>query len=144
MRAAWASPGQGVTRTLIAGPVLLDEIDIKTETDTHEAEIRTKGPTDAYVQINRVAPGGYSGWHSHPGPVFVLVKTGIATRYDAADPTRTPMIYPTGTVFVEGGANDRHNLRNEQDTDLEVIVVFLVPSGGPTRIEEPQPPSYPF
>ena len=90
LRVAWATPGQGVTRTLIAGPVQLGEIDIKTQTDTHKAKIDTKGQTDAYVQINRVAPGGYSGWHSHPGPVSVLVKTGIATRYDAADPTRTP------------------------------------------------------
>ena len=37
---------------------------------THDAS------TDAYVVDNKIAPGGTTGWHSHPGPslIFVVVR----------------------------------------------------------------------
>ena len=36
---AYATPGHGVFGTLLAGPVVLGEIDTKSETDTHELEL---------------------------------------------------------------------------------------------------------
>jgi quercetin dioxygenase-like cupin family protein len=43
------------------------------------AGIRTRGASDLYVLQNTIAPGGTFGWHSHPGPSLVIVKSGTAT-----------------------------------------------------------------
>lgn len=37
---------------------------------------------DIATQIVTFQPGGYSGWHSHGGPVIIAVKTGTLTEYD--------------------------------------------------------------
>jgi len=138
LRAARATPDEGVTRTLIAGPVVLDEIDIHSESLTYGVKIKTKGLSDAFVQHNKIAPGGHSGWHSHPGPVFVLVTAGTATRYDASDPDLTPQVYPAGTGFVED-PGVAHIVGNAGTTDLELVAIFLVPKGEPRRNDEPAP-----
>ena len=31
---------------------------------------------DVATQIVTFQPGGFSGWHTHPGPVFFTVRTG--------------------------------------------------------------------
>jgi quercetin dioxygenase-like cupin family protein len=105
--------------------------------------IKTRGLSDEYVRNLIIEPGGDTGWHSHPGPVFALVTAGAGSFYEAADPTFTPTIIPAGTGFVEAGG-DVHILRNEGLSDLEVTVLFLVPHGAPTRIDEPAPPGAPF
>jgi quercetin dioxygenase-like cupin family protein len=142
-RVARATPPKGLTQTHIAGPVVMDEMQAVNETPEHGVIIKTRGLSDAYVVQNRIAPGGDTGWHSHPGPVFVLVTAGTASAYQANDPTRTPAIYPAGTGFLDG-VDDTHIVRNEGDTDLVLTAVFLVPLGSPPRIDEPQPPNYPF
>jgi quercetin dioxygenase-like cupin family protein len=134
---AWASPGQGTTATAISGPVVLDSVDTRSETDTHEIELKTKGKSDVYVTRIKVVPGGYSGWHSHPGPSIISVRTGTATFYQADD-LGTRHEYPTGAGFVED-ANRVHLLTNEGSVDLEIIVMQIVPLGAPRRIEAPVP-----
>lgn len=142
-RLTWATPPSGFVGTPLAGPIVMDEIDVKYETDEHEIEIKTKGLSDAYAVHNRYAPGGQTGWHSHPGVFFVLITKGVASDYSADDPTHTPQVYRAGTGFVEEGGYV-HNLRNEGDEDLELVAFFLVPFGAPRRIDQPQPPDYPF
>lgn len=134
---AWATPGQGGTFTPLAGPTVFDEISTKSETDGHEVEFKTKGLSDVFVTHIRMVPGGYGGWHSHPGPSIISVKSGVATFYQADDP-QTPHRYPAGTGFVED-AGLVHDLRNEGDTDLEIVVLQIVPLGAPRRIDHPDP-----
>jgi quercetin dioxygenase-like cupin family protein len=136
-RIGWGSPGTGVTGHTIAGPIVLDDIDLKGETDSYEIEMKVRGLSDAYVAHRKIAPGGHSGWHSHPGPVFVLVKSGTVTRY-FPDPTRPPEVYPAGTGFVEE-LGEADLVANDGETDVEFIAVFLVPLGAPPRTEEPAP-----
>jgi quercetin dioxygenase-like cupin family protein len=143
LQVAWATPPKGVTNTPIAGPVVLDDIDVVQQAPNYGAMIKTRGLSDAYVKHLTIAPGGDTGWHSHPGPVFVLVTAGTGTFYCVCDPTFTPEVYPAGTGFVEE-AHMVHILRNEDDTNLEVTVLFLVPHGAPPRIDEPAPPGAPF
>jgi quercetin dioxygenase-like cupin family protein len=95
------------------------------------------GESDTYVQDFTIAPGGYSGWHSHPGQSFVMVRSGTASFYQAADPA-TPQVYPAGTGFVEE-PGVVHNAVNEGDTDLELFDFFLLRKGAPRRIDEPAP-----
>jgi quercetin dioxygenase-like cupin family protein len=135
---AWATPPRGLTATNLVGPVLFDEIDTKAETDDWEIELKTKGFSDVYVTHLKVAPGGHGGWHSHPGPSIIAVRSGTATFYDDCDDAATPHVYPAGTGFVED-AGCVHILVNEEDIDLEVIVLQLVPFGAPRRIDESAP-----
>ena len=67
------------------------------------ASIKTTKASDIHVLRNRIAPGGSFGWHSHPGPSFVIVKAGEATVYMGADPTCTPRRIPAGSGFVDKG-----------------------------------------
>ena len=135
LRLAWATNGSGVGSTTVAGPVLLDEMDVKGETDTEEVELKTKGMWTARVVHFHIAAGGHTGWHSHPGPVFVMVKSGILTLEQSDGSFAT---YPAGTGFVEDP--DRvHIARNEEDVDLELDAFILIPLGAPVRVDEPAP-----
>jgi quercetin dioxygenase-like cupin family protein len=135
LKVARATPPQGVTNTLLAGPVAFDDIDAVVHTDDFKARIKTKGPADGYAAHLTIAPGGNTGWHSHPGLVFVLVRTGAVTLYD---PDGNPTVYPAGTGFVEEPGHV-HIAVNEGRTDLELVVFFLSPKGAGTRIDEPAP-----
>ena len=134
---AWATPASGVVTTILTGPVTLDEIDLKSNTDAHKAMIKTWGASDVYVVQNVIVPGGQTGWHSHPGISFVTVKSGTATEYHGDDPS-TPNVYPAGTGFVEE-AGGVHVIRNEGTANLELIAFQIIPFGAVRRIDEPAP-----
>ena len=137
LNASWASPGHGITSTALSGPAVLEAIDTRSETDGHEVEIKTKGASDIYVTHIRVIPGGFSGWHWHPGPSIISVKAGTATFYQADDP-KTAYVYPKGTGFVED-AGRVHILKNEGTVDLEIVVMQIVPYGAARRVEATAP-----
>jgi quercetin dioxygenase-like cupin family protein len=107
------------------------------------AELEINGATDFVQQDAMLAPGGFSGWHSHPGVVLVTIKSGTATEYSADDPTCSPIVHPTGSAWVESPTH-RHFLVNNGSTNLEILATYLLPKGSPTRVEEPQPSQCPF
>ena len=107
-----------------------------------KARLNTKGDSDLYVLQNTIAPGGTFGWHSHPGPSLVIVKSGTATFYLADDPSCAPVVVQAGTGFVDSGS-DIHVVRNEGSVDLVTVVVSLVPAGFARRIEQPAPANCP-
>ena len=137
-----ATPPSGVTSTVFAVGQF-DEIQAKTLSDTWQARISTKGETDVHVLENRIVPGGSFGWHSHPGPSLVTVKTGALTLYRGDDPDCTPQAVAAGSGFVDEGG-DVHLVRNEGSIDTVVYVTSLVPRGAARRIDEPSPGYCPF
>jgi quercetin dioxygenase-like cupin family protein len=114
------------------------DIDPGTPTKFWRARIKTKRASDLYVLQNTIPPGKTFGWHSHPGPSLVIVKSGTASVYLAADPTCRPHVVPAGSGFVDQG-HDVHVVRNEGSVDLVTVVVSLVPAGFARRIDEPSP-----
>lgn len=72
--------------------------------NSDRVKFQTKGPTDVRVQKIVVGPGGFSGWHHHPGIVIVAVQSGSITftHSDCSSKTYGPGL-PNGAVFVEGG-----------------------------------------
>jgi quercetin dioxygenase-like cupin family protein len=116
------------------------DINPGTPTQFWRARIKTKRSSDLYVLQNTIPPGKTFGWHSHPGPSLVIVKSGTATFYLAADPTCTPHVVPAGAGFVDQG-HDVHVVRNEGRVDLVTVVVSLVPAGFTRRIDVPSPGS---
>lgn len=144
-------PSKVVTTTFGVGR--FNDIDSTTKTDINpgaatdfwQARISTKGASDLYVLQNTIAPGGTFGWHSHPGPSLVIVKSGTATFYMADDPTCTPSVVSadsTNNTFLDNG-HDTHVVRNEGSVDLVTVVVSLVPAGFGRRIDEPAPANCP-
>ena len=93
------------------------------------------------TQVVTFQPGGYSGWHSHPGPVFFTVRTGTLTVYEGDDPTCKPTVFFAGTGAVEAGTNTHnHMVRNETGSIAEAVVTYLVPVGAnPLRTDLPNP-----
>ena len=136
-RFAWATPSSGLSTTILTGPVMLGDLDLKSKSAVHDVKIKTNGASDVYIVHNRIVPGGHTGWHSHPGISFVTIKSGTATFYQGDD-LNTPLVYPAGTGFVEE-AGHVHIGRNEGTTDLEIVVLQLVPFGAPRRIDASAP-----
>jgi quercetin dioxygenase-like cupin family protein len=96
---------------------------------------KTKGPSDLYVQSNVWAPGGTSGWHTHPGHSLIIVTAGTVTAYEGDDPSCTPHVYKAGAGFVDPGGDHVHNLRNEDTVEARTITVQLIPANAVRRID---------
>jgi quercetin dioxygenase-like cupin family protein len=137
-----ATPPTGVTPT-IYGIGQFGAIKTKGRIGTWSASIKTTRATDIHVLSNTIAPGGSFGWHSHPGPSFVIVKSGTATVYFGADRTCTPHRFQAGSGFVDKGL-DVHLVRNEGTEDLVTVVVSFVRRGAERRIDQPNPGHCPF
>jgi hypothetical protein len=105
---------------------------------------KTKGPSDLFVQSNVWAPGGYTGWHTHPGHSLIIVTAGTITAYDGDDASCTPKTYTVGMGFVDPGGDHIHNLRNEGGVEARTVAVQLIPAGATRRIDAPAPGTCPF
>jgi len=69
----------------------------------------------AYQQLT-IPPGGYTGWHTHPGPTFVAVAGGEGTLYHGI--TGCPSHkYSVGAGFMQP-QTEVHNMRNEGTAPL--------------------------
>jgi quercetin dioxygenase-like cupin family protein len=141
-----ATPGLGVVSTVF-GVGQFDGINARTLTDVDadpdvtdfwQARITTKGATDVHILENRIAPGGTFGWHSHPGPSLVVVKSGALTLYVADGASCTSRVVQAGSGFVDNGG-DIHVVRNEGGVEAVVYVASLVPHGFQRRIDQPAP-----
>jgi hypothetical protein len=110
--------------------------------------IQTKGASDLYVQQNTWDPsvcGGCipgTGWHTHPGPSFIIVTQGSVTVYDGDDPACTPQVFTANTAnnaFVDPGGGHVHLIRNETGSAAKTIAVQLIPAGADRRQDSPDP-----
>jgi quercetin dioxygenase-like cupin family protein len=134
--------GVGFTSTPI-GRGNLGTFHVKSKAAGYDVDLKSKDNTDIAVANVTITPGGHSGWHSHPGPVIVVVKTGTVTFYHGNDPTCTGTVHPAGTVFIEEGG-DVGIARNEGAVEVNNVVSFFVPAGSPTRIDAANPGNCPF
>ena len=96
---------------------------------------KTKGPSDLFVQNNVWAPGGTSGWHTHPGHSLIIVTAGTVTAYEGDDPSCTPHVYTVGMGLVDEGGDHVHVIRNEGSVEARTVAVQLIPAGATRRID---------
>jgi quercetin dioxygenase-like cupin family protein len=137
-----ATPPSRVTPTYF-GIGKLGSFDTNGRIGAWSAKMNIKGASDLHVLSNTIAPGGQFGWHSHPGPSFVIVKSGTATVYMGADPKCRPHRFRAGSVFVDKGLAV-HIVRNVGTVNLVTVVVSFVPRGAARRIDEADPGTCPF
>lgn len=103
-------------------------------------KLKTKGSIDIAHQTITLQPGGHTGWHSHPGPVLVAVKSGTFTLYNGDDADCRPHVFTAGQAFVDHGGGHVHIGRNESSAIVELSVTYLLPVGaGPRTDVSPAP-----
>lgn len=128
---AAATPPSGVSRNGLAKGTIPDSI-----------SIQTSSPSDFYVDVVTVQPGGYSGWHTHPGAEVSTVKSGTVTLFDGRDPECKPRTVAAGGGFyIPGGMV--HAARNDGTAPAEIYVTYILPAGKPPRVESEKPAKCP-
>lgn len=125
---AWAQPAMGVGAMVLARGTYEA---FKVETEVVDFEAKARSPLDIVVRQHEYVPGGTTGWHSHPGPVFITVTVGQLTFYEVDDPTCTPKIVNAGEGYVDTGRG--HIARNESGLPATDVSVILAPVGQPFR-----------
>lgn len=131
---------QQIVATASFGPLRLDAVQFP---PYWRARLRTHGISDVYVVDTVFSPGDSTGWHSHPGPSLVIVKTGTVTNYEADGSTCTSHTYTAGQGFVDAGGSDEHMVRDDTTAPAELIAVQILPGGSQRRIDEPAPANCP-
>jgi len=130
---AAASPPVGVTPTVLSRGTY-DAFKVKTEHDSLvDFEAKAKSPFDIVVRQHDYVPGASTGWHTHPGPIFITVVQGTLTFYDYDDPTCTPIVVSAGQGYVDDGHG--HIGLNPSGQPARDVSVILAPVGLPFRAE---------
>ncbi len=143
--AAALTPGRLVSGVILARASFADQTDIKFKIKGQGQEvINVNNAGDTVMQKIVILPGGHTGWHSHPGPVVVLIGSGEMSFYDSEDPTCTARTYSAGQAFVDSGQGHVHIARNEGSVPLELYVTYFdvtpgVPAPAAFRIDAPNP-----
>lgn len=130
-----ATPGAGATSAILSRGTL--EAGVKVYTP--QLKLATRDEIDVVTQTITITPGGHTGWHSHPGPVFVTIAAGTMTFYDGDDPSCARTTYETGDSFVDRGGGHVHIARNEGTTDLVLYATYLLPVGAGLRTDVADP-----
>ena len=127
---AMAEPPKGVT-PIVIGRATFDAFDL--QSDPLALSAKAKDPVDIIVRTHDYAPGSSTGWHSHPGPIFIQVIEGQVTFYERDDPTCTPKVVSKGQGYVDTGKG--HIGRNESGAPAKDVAVIFAPVGKPFRAE---------
>ena len=140
--AALATPGFNIISAPVHARGTTDgRIDVSSEAGI---KLRTRRAIDVATQQIVIGPGGHTGWHSHPGPVLVTVKSGALRVIYADDCTGLGTVYDAGDTFVDRGDETVHIARNGSATaNVELWATYLVPGAPGTglRIDEADPGS---
>ena len=140
----WATTGSGTNSTLIGRATFDEALKVKRAGPDHwRVEVKATPAVDVAVQKIVFQPGGHSGWHSHPGPVFISVVEGTMTFYESDDPDCDPIVRHAGEGYLDVGDHP-HIARNESSDPATNVVTYLVPPGAGLRIDEPNPGNCPF
>jgi hypothetical protein len=142
--AALATPGLGILAAPVQargtispneGPNLV----VNSKSGVH---LKALGSTDLVTQQIRIGPGGHTGWHSHPGPVLVTVKSGSIQLFYASDTACEGIVYEAGDSFVDRGDEVVHIARANPFDGVELWATYFVPGGDPNapfRLDAPDP-----
>ena len=146
----WANPAVGVHRTLIGRGtynrflVNTDQGQTLNPTDPTvkpfqyiakaQALDKTDPAIDVEVDTHLYDPLGSSGWHKHPGPVYITVTSGQITFYEFDDPTCSPHVFSKGQGFVDFG-NGHIGINHDPANSASDVTVAITSVGGVFRTE---------
>lgn len=94
----------------------------------------TNGPSNFIVQDVAFSPGGYTGWHNHPGILYLTLTEGSVEWYDAKC---KKTLYQAGDSWTEN--TPLHYVRATGTVNARFMITYLVPKGQPKRIDQAAP-----
>ena len=129
-----ADPGSGGTSVVIGSGQAEDSF-----------QIRQRAGNDVVMVQNTFAPGGFSGWHSHPGLVLIIVQSGQITifRERVTGGRCRVHTYQTGEVFLEHPGDEQNGVNRGTVPAVVAVTFFNVPHATSTRIERTAPTNCP-
>jgi quercetin dioxygenase-like cupin family protein len=129
---AMATVSVGFSASIIAKGTIAKPVEVSVK----GIEFSTKGPTDVINQRVTFDPAGNSGWHMHPGLVFVTVIEGsVAT----ASGCQSPVVYGVGQSFVEPPMEAGYVKNTSTTVRAVTFATLVVPHGVAPRIDAPAP-----
>ncbi|MGH3793545.1 MAG: cupin domain-containing protein [Pseudonocardiaceae bacterium] len=121
-----ATPGSGAEGTIVAQG-----------TTDEQVHVEAHGQTQLVFQRVTLQPGGSTGWHTHPGPLLVVVESGTLTHYDRTCKAHT---YTAGQALEEPAGRHHVHMGANKGTDPAILeVTYVIPVGSPLRDEAPAP-----
>jgi hypothetical protein len=132
-----ATSPTGVHRTLI-GRGTYDRFMVNTDTNQVPFQYIAKAQPaiDVEVDTHNYDPLGSTGWHKHPGPVYITVTSGQLTFYEFDDPMCTPHVYKAGQGFVDYGSG-HIGINHDPSVPASDVTVAVTSVGGAFRTELP-------
>ena len=133
-----------VVTVRVKGKVVKKKVSFTYQTVTPMMTCGTSTACDTAYQQLTIPPGGFTGWHTHPGPTFVAVAQGEGTLYHGMSGCPS-FKYATGAGFMQP-STEVHNMRNEGSTPLVLWAFYALPPGtanAAIRIDQPQPAECP-
>jgi quercetin dioxygenase-like cupin family protein len=95
-------------------------------------KIDSEKPSEVVMPQITIHAGASSGWHTHPGPGFIVVTSGTLTLYRVVDDKCVKSMYGPGQGFVET-PGVVHIARNEGTSgDVTALATFLDIAPGTT------------
>lgn len=115
----------GAVLAALAG-VIVAQVPALTRTVVARGDVSVPGREAVAARVE-IAPGGASGWHTHPGDEISVVNDGEVMLMVAGQPPRKVLagegfIIPAGVV---------HNAKNEGATATKLVGVYVVEKGKP-------------
>ncbi|MCC2335403.1 hypothetical protein [Cellulomonas wangsupingiae] len=133
---AVATPGSGNTVSTGSVTGLLDDSDGRRPFKAQQDGVRLTGhgPTNVTTFDLTYPAGSFSGWHSHPGIVIAVVRSGEVVRQSGC----TSETFGPGEAFTEVGA---HHVSNVTTAPAVLSITRVYPADGAAtpRIDEPAP-----
>ena len=127
-------------RVRVKGKVVTRKVSFTYQTVTPLMSCGEATACDTAYQQLTIPPGGYTGWHTHPGPTFVAVAQGEGTLYHGMSGCPS-FKYAVGAGFMQP-PTEVHNMRNEGSTPLVLWAFYALPPGttnAAIRVDQPQP-----
>lgn len=94
------------------------------------------GRGQVYVRHVVYAPGEVGPWHYHPGPLYVVMKSGQLRIDEACGASLT---YGAGSAFREEPLHINRAVNPESSEPAEFYVVALIPDGMPLTVPVSEP-----
>ena len=100
--------------------LVIGTIDGRTQIKQDHIELKTKSSTKVASFTLTYPPGSYSGWHSHPGIVVAIVKSGTVLRQVGC----RRETFTAGEAFTEVGT---HRVSNPGTVDAVLEITQIYP-----------------
>jgi quercetin dioxygenase-like cupin family protein len=132
--AAATPPAGVVTNVILAQGPTTGPIKERAEAGGWGVSLEDRGQSEVYFQDLVIGPGGYTGWHNHPGVVLLTVKEGAVEFYDEKCARRT---FTAGQSFTEG--SEAHAAMNRGTVNTRLLIAYIPKRGESRRSETPPP-----